>query len=57
MPDSVKDRIHSMARRAKANKVLWFTDSDGNDLDAMYSDEDADDDNDADYDPAADKLS
>ncbi len=57
MPDSVKDRVHTMARRANADNGLRFTDSDGNDLDVLYPDGDAADDNDADYDPAADELS
>jgi hypothetical protein len=57
MPNFVKDRVHSMARRANADNSLQFTDSEGNDLNAMYPDDDADDDNDADYDLAADKLS
>lgn len=54
MPDSVKDRVHSMAQCANADTGLRFTDSDGNDLDTLYPDTD---DNDTDYDPAADKLS
>jgi hypothetical protein len=57
MPDSVKDRVHSMARCANADNGLRFTDSDGNDLDTMHPDDDADDANDANYDPAADELS
>jgi hypothetical protein len=55
MPESVKDQVHSMAPHANANNGLQFTDSDSNDLDAVYPDDDADDDNDADYDPAADE--
>jgi hypothetical protein len=46
-----------MAQRAYANNGLQFTDSDGNDLNAMYPNDDADNDNDNDYDPAADELS
>jgi hypothetical protein len=57
MPDSVKDCVHSMARRANADNGLCFTDSDGNDLDTMYPDNDAEDVTDAYYDPAADELS
>jgi hypothetical protein len=57
MPASVKDRVHSMAQHTNADNSLRFTDSDGNDLDTMYPNDDADDDNDADYDPAADELS
>jgi hypothetical protein len=56
MPDSVKDRVHTMARRANADNGLCFTDSDGNDLDVLYHNGDAADDNEADYDPAADEL-
>jgi hypothetical protein len=57
MPDSLKDCVHTMARRANTDNGLRFTDSDGNDLDLLYPDGDPADDNDADYDPAADELS
>jgi hypothetical protein len=59
MPDEVKDRVHALARRARASRGLTFTDSDGIDLDELYPDEnntndDASDDDDSDdstYDP------
>jgi hypothetical protein len=58
MPDDVKDRVHALARRARASRRLTFTDSDGTDLDTLYPDEDdtnnnADDDesDDSTYDP------
>jgi hypothetical protein len=57
MPGSVKDCVHTMPRRANADNGLRFTDSVGNDLDVLYPDGDAADDNDADYDPSADELS
>ena len=47
MPEDVKDRLHDMARRAKADQGLSFTDSTGTDLDKLYPDDDTDDD----YDP------
>jgi hypothetical protein len=50
MPDTVKDRVHALARRANADKGLVFHDSDGNDLNIMYPTDAADDD-DSDYDP------
>jgi hypothetical protein len=40
MPAEVKDRVHALARRAKAQRGLRFTDSDDNDLDALYLDDD-----------------
>ena len=49
MPAEAKDRVHALARRAKAHQGLTFTDSDGKDLDALYPEED--DDDDSDYDP------
>jgi hypothetical protein len=45
MPAEVKDRVHALARPAKAHRGLRFTDSDNNDLDALYPD----DNNDSDY--------
>jgi hypothetical protein len=50
MPDTVKARVHALARRANADKGLVFHDSDGNDLDILYPSDAADDD-DSDYDP------
>ena len=47
MPEEVKDRLHAMARRAKADQGLSFSDGDGNKLDKLYPD----DDDDEDYDP------
>ena len=47
MPAEVKDRVHALARRANAYRGLAFTDSDDNDLDALFPD----DDDDSDYDP------
>jgi hypothetical protein len=35
MPDTAKDRVHALARRANADKGLIFHDSDGNDLDII----------------------
>ena len=55
MPAEVRDRVHALARRARANRGLSFTDSDGNDLDVLYPE--ADDDNDSDYDPEEDAAS
>jgi hypothetical protein len=49
MPAEVKDRAHALARCAKAHRGLRFTDSEDNDLDALYPD---DDDN-SDYTPTA----
>jgi hypothetical protein len=69
MPTEVKDRVHNLALRANAHRGLTFTDSDGNDLDALYPEEDDTDDpdyapdnddasvdssDDSDYDPTAD---
>jgi hypothetical protein len=51
MPAEVKDRVHALARRAHATRGLTFTDSHGNDLDALYPA--ANDDDDSDYDPNA----
>jgi hypothetical protein len=36
MPEAVKDRVHALAGRANADKGLTFTDSDGQDLDAIF---------------------
>ena len=47
MPEDVKDRLHAMARRAKADQGLSFTDSAGTNLDDLYPDDDTDDE----YDP------
>ena len=47
MPEDVKDRLYAMARRAKADQGLSFTDSTGTDLDKLYPDDDTGDD----YDP------
>ncbi len=55
MPAEAKDRVHALARRAKAHPGLTFTNSDGNDLDTLYP-EHADD-LDSDYDPAEDDAS
>jgi hypothetical protein len=49
MPDSVRDRVHTLARRARADQGLTFTNGDGNDLDLRYPEDD--DDNNSDYDP------
>ena len=35
MPEDVKDRLHAMARRAKADQGLSFTDRTGTDLDDL----------------------
>jgi hypothetical protein len=56
MPDTVKDRVHALARRANADKGLVFHDSDGNNLDIMYPTDAANDD-DSSYDPEDDKQS
>jgi hypothetical protein len=53
MPAEVKDRVHALARRAHVTRGLTFTDSHGNDLDALYPA--ADDDDDSDYDPDTDE--
>jgi hypothetical protein len=53
MPAEVKDRVHALARRAKAHRGLRFTDSNDNDLDALYPD----DGNDSDYTRTADDNS
>ena len=42
MPSEVKDRVHALARRARAFRGLLFTDSDGNNLDNL--DDNSDDD-------------
>jgi hypothetical protein len=55
MPAEVQDRVHTLARRARAHRGLTFTDSDGNDLDTMLSD--SDDDIDSDFDPDDDDNS
>ena len=47
MPEDVKDRLHAMARRAKADQGLSFTDGDGKNLDNLYPDDATDED----YDP------
>jgi hypothetical protein len=51
MPAEAKDRIHALAWRAKAHRGLTFTDSNGNDLDALCPEEDDDADSDCDPDP------
>jgi hypothetical protein len=56
MPNTVKDRVHALTRRANADKGLVFHDSDGNDLDIRYPSDAADDD-DSDYDPEDDEQS
>jgi hypothetical protein len=53
MPTEVKDRVHALARGVNANRGLTFTDSNGNDLDALFPDDDAD----SDYNPDDDTLS
>jgi hypothetical protein len=40
MPAEVRDRVHALPRRANAKVGLKFTDSDGNDLNALYPDDD-----------------
>jgi hypothetical protein len=55
MPAEVKDRVHALARRARANRGLTFTDSAGNDLDDILLD--SDDGTDSDYDPDDDENS
>jgi hypothetical protein len=55
LPDSIRDRVHALAQRARADQGLTFTGGDGNDLDLRYpeddtskhSDYDPDDDDDA----------
>jgi hypothetical protein len=49
MPDSARDRVHALARRARAEQGLTITDGNGNDLDLRYPEDD--DDNNSDYDP------
>jgi hypothetical protein len=51
MPVEVRDRVHTLARRANANQGLTFTDSNGTNLDTLYPDDDDDDSN---YDPDQD---
>ena len=53
MPEDVKDCLHAMSRRAKADQGLSFTDSTGTDLDNLYPDDDTDDE----YDPNDDDQS
>ena len=55
MPAEVLDRVHVLAHQAQAHRGLTFTDSDGNDLDAVLSD--SDDDSDSNFDPADDDNS
>jgi hypothetical protein len=50
MPKAVKDWVHALARRANADKGLMFTDSDGQDLDAIFPEDNDDSSN---YDPSA----
>jgi hypothetical protein len=52
MPAEVRDRVHALARRARASRGLQFTDSDGVDLDVLYPDED----DESDYDPDDDIM-
>ena len=47
MPEDVKDCLHAMYRRAKADQCLSFTDSTGTNLDKLYPEDNTDDD----YDP------
>ena len=47
MPEDVKDRLHAMSRRAKADQGLSFTDGARKNLDDLYPDDDTDDE----YDP------
>jgi hypothetical protein len=54
MHAEVRDRVHALARRANANRGLTFTDSNGNDLDVMYPDSIADDNDDSTYNPDQD---
>jgi hypothetical protein len=51
LPAKVKDRLPVLARRAHATGGLTFTDSHGNDLDALFPV--TDDDDDSDFDPNA----
>jgi hypothetical protein len=53
MPAEVRGRVYALTQRANAKIGLKFTDSDGNDLDALYPDED-DNDDDSDYNPEQD---
>jgi hypothetical protein len=39
MPAEVTDRVHALARRARTNRGLTFTDSDGADLDVLFPDD------------------
>jgi hypothetical protein len=39
MPAEVTDKVHALARRARANHGLTFTDSDGADLDVLFPDD------------------
>ena len=43
MHEDVKDRLHAMARRAKADQGLSFADVAGKNLDDLYPDDDTDD--------------
>ncbi len=52
MPQEVIDRVHNLARRARANRNLLFADRNGDAL--LLDNDDSDDDDDEDYDPADD---
>jgi hypothetical protein len=50
MPSEVIDQVHRLARRAKANKTLEFTNMVGEDLDVLYADIQRDDEDELDSD-------